>query len=315
MEAGSTLSIKRSVPQGSILGPILFLAYVNDLPGAISVDRAVTLQYADDTSFCVRCSREQPLGLVLQAVMEKAKDWFAANQLFLNEAKTTQLSFQLQHSNDSSNHKFLGVLFDTSLGWQGHVTFLNKQLSSSLYAMRKIRFTAGQQAALTVYHALFHSRMSYGIKSWGNAADTHLNTVFLKQKKAVRIIANISAMETCRPYFVQFYIVTLYGQIIFENLCHIKSHNGDYQTHSDIHNHNTRFKNNIVKPASRLHRFRCIGINFFNLLPVGVKELRLSVFRRRIKRYLIGVAPYSFDEFGQALRESRDFDILVPCHV
>lgn len=311
-EVSSTLPIKRGVPQGSILGPILFLVYVNDLPGAISVDQAVTLQYADDTSFCVRCSKDLPLKPVFQAVLERAKLWFTTNKLFLNDEKTTELSFQSRAGGDSSGHKFLGVLFDTSLGWREQIESLNGRLSSSLYALRKIRYTVGQQASLTAYHALFHSKMSYGIIAWGNAADTHLKTVFLKQKRAVRIIANISTMETCRPYFVLFNIVTLYGQIIYENLCHVRSHCGEYQTHNDIHSHNTRFKNNIVKPTSRLHKFGCIGIDFLNLLPVGVRELQLNIFKRRIKRYLVNLAPYSFDEFKTALRESRNFNILIP---
>ena len=306
----SFLPITRGVPQGSILGPILFLVYINDLPNSISCDGCLTILYADDTSFLVRGNGNE-LESSIAAVLDEAKIWFASNRLFLNEAKTDRINFQLRGGKTEPSPKFLGVHLDAALGWVSHISALNGKLATALFVIRKIRYTAGYHAALITYHVLFHSLISYGILAWGNAATAHINTIFVKQKNAVRILANIRSTDSCRPFFKKFNIITIYGQIILDNLCYVKKHTHLYQTHDNIHQHNTRFKGNIVKPSTRLHKIPCLGIDLFNLLPMQYRELSCVVFRNRLKKYLICVCPYTLSEFKDAMREGRDLNILL----
>jgi hypothetical protein len=84
--------VKHGVPQGSILGPLLFLLYINDLPTAIAKNAKLVL-YADDTSLIITSSNHTEFATKLNNVLADAQEWFKSNLLFLNFSKTTYLQF------------------------------------------------------------------------------------------------------------------------------------------------------------------------------------------------------------------------------
>jgi len=112
-----------------------------------------------------------------------------------------------------------------------------------------------KEAALTVYFACVHSKISYAILAWGHAADTV--RVFALQRRAIRILSNIGYRDNCRFYFTKLKILTVYSLYIYHQcLVHVKNHENSYNTHESIHYHHTRTKGNIYTDFCRIHKLK-----------------------------------------------------------
>ncbi|CAH2211370.1 jg21981 [Pararge aegeria aegeria] len=235
---GSVMKI--GVPQGSILGPFLFLIYINDLP-YLAKDKHGIVLFADDTSLTFKINRRELAFDDVNNSLAKVVQWFEANNLVLNGKKTKCIKFTLPNvkhvkttvllNNEELKLEdttvFLGITLDSKLQWGPHVNNLSNRLSSAAYAVKKIRHMTDVETARLVYFSYFHSIMSYGILLWGNAAD--ISTIFVLQKRAVRSIYKMGPRESLRDKFKDFKIMTVYSQYIFENL--MSSHFGDYDPH------------------------------------------------------------------------------------
>ncbi|CAH2096769.1 unnamed protein product [Euphydryas editha] len=174
--------VTMGVPQGSILGPFLFLVHINDLPHLVRDDHEIVL-FADDTS-----------------LLFKVIHWFNINNLLLNESKTKCVRFTLPNVKLATTSirirdeemelvdqaVFLGITLDSKLQWGPHIGKLSGRLSSADYAVKKIRQLTDIKTARLVYFSYFHSIMTYGLLLWGNAVD--IQFIFILQKRAVRAI-------------------------------------------------------------------------------------------------------------------------------
>ena len=149
------------------MGPLFFTMYMNDLPPNVP---AHSVLYADDTTLIVSGKSREQLTTNMHRATTTANDWFKANQLSLNETKTVQILFTCDRrgGDESVSAKLLGIWLDTRLTWRTHIQALEGELSKAVYAIGRIRSIIGRGAALTAYHALFHSKMSYGIVLWGS---------------------------------------------------------------------------------------------------------------------------------------------------
>lgn len=193
--------------------------------------------------------------------------------------------------------KFLGLYLDGSLSWQSHIEYLCKRLASAVYGIRRVRKCVGREAALMAYHSLFQSVMSYGIVAWGGAAEIHLHRVFVLQKAAVRSIVGAAYLEHCRPIYLMLRIMTLYSMIVYHNLWFIKANIDSFTRHSDIHDYDTRGREDLLPPHRRLHKTTLQGIKFFNKLPLDIRSLNLRAFKSRMRGILTDCTLYSFREF------------------
>ena len=206
------LPVHLGVPQGSILGPFLFLVYINDLPFYLKNMCDVVL-FADDTSLIFKVGRNRDHFDEVNSALNEVTKWFTANNLVLNAKKTKCIKFTLPNvkhlgpnielNNEmleaSTSTLFLGITLDSKLQWGAHITYLSARLSSAAYAIRKVRGLTDVDTARLVYFSYFHSVMSYGILLWGRAAD--IQCIFVLQKRAIRAIYQLGTRVSLREKF------------------------------------------------------------------------------------------------------------------
>ena len=157
-------NIDCGVPQGSVLGPLLFLIMVNDLSFNVNCE---SIQFADDTSLYMSSCNIMDLNNFMANSLEQATMWFEANGFTMNISKTQQLLFTLKNirPNDMSSHeKLLGIYLDTNLTWTEHINFICIRLSRVIYLLRHLRKTISKVYLKSAYYGFFHSILvcSYG---------------------------------------------------------------------------------------------------------------------------------------------------------
>lgn len=304
--------VTMGVPQGSILGPFLFLIYINDLPFHVRDNHKILL-FADDTSLVFKIKRQLQNFQEINVALAKVVHWFNINNLLLNPSKTKLIKFSMPNVRQLrtivqlngieldpvESTVFLGITVDAKLQWGPHINKLSGRLSSAAYAVKKIRLITDVDTARIVYFSYFHSLMSYGILLWGGCADIH--SIFVLQKRAVRAIYNLGPRVSLREKFKEINILTVTSQYIFENLMFVHKNESNFVKLSDVHSMNTRNKHNLAVHATRLHRvsnsFMGQCIRFYNKLPIHVRKLPTKKFKTFIKLKLSRKGYYKISDY------------------
>jgi hypothetical protein len=243
------IALDISVIQGSTLGPILFLCYINDFWTATSL---FSVLFADDTTCLAKGFNLRELTCYVNGELRKIANWFRSNKMALNTSKTKFMIFRtrgkqineqecrlfydstelglisdpqlvtpldrVHNSGSETSFKLLGVYFDEYLSFDAHIEHLCKKVSKTLFSLNKIKNFVNPAALKKLYYALVHSSISYCLNVYGSANKTKLAPLFLKQKKAIRIISRAKYRDHTAPLFANLEILPLDELVSYQRL-------------------------------------------------------------------------------------------------
>ena len=299
-------------PQGSCLGPLLFLVFCNDLD--LQLQYLSSLQFADDTTLYISHQNRNYIQFCIEQDMIHLKDWFRANKLTLNIDKTVAMIFDPKRMNHNTkrinnNHsairisiedvavpivphtKFLGIWIDDNLTWNIHLQKLETRLKTKICMLQRGKNILTVHAKKILYYAQVHSLLAYGLIIWGNMLNRTRQTRLQKiQNKAVQLIA---PHKNLRAIYKDHRILNIAQLIQLENIkMWHKYHNNQLpeklqhnmstdhrrkSTHK-IHNYNTRNKGipNLPQVTNSCYKnsFLSDGLRDYQLTPQSVKECK-----------------------------------------
>ena len=213
--SSNSQQIKYGVPQGSILGPLLFLIYVNDIVNNLKYSKVIL--FADDTNLLLNDKNLKNIVKNANSELSRLQTWFAANKLSLNIAKTTYMIFHSKQKILPLNElpikignttikrqqitKFLGAHIDENLNWKSHLSQKATHIVKTTSVMSRLKHFVPHKVLKSIYNALIAPQLSYAILAWGNVSNREMTRLKIVQKKAVRIIHKSKYNSHCNPLF------------------------------------------------------------------------------------------------------------------
>ena len=266
-----TRTIKTGVPQGSILGPLLFLLYINDME--MVSEKLQTIIFADDTNIFLSGPNIKDLTHILNTELTTLAEWLTRNRLSLNIKKTHFMVFKpkrnskyetpsIEINNEKISEvkecKFLGVMLDNELNWKAHCNYIKNKLSKSIGILSKARKVVDKSCMKTLYYSFIHPYLLYSNITWGNSEGNTLWTVFKIQKIAIRLMGNLRKRDSTSKTYKELKILklpdlyTLTSTLFMWDYIHHKlpdPFTDFFTTAEHIHNHNTRNRFEIRTPG------------------------------------------------------------------
>ena len=320
--ASDLLNIECGVPQGSVLGPMLFLLYVNDMSLCSNILKFFL--FADDTTILCSSDKLDNLYDIMNAELIHLTDWFATNKLSLNITKTNYILFK-NHKGDKDTQniqtlllnnnkvvqvqttKFLGVEVDHKLNWSHHIKRVENKLSSNIYILRKVRHKINKQTAFLLYDTLILPHLSYCNLVWGNTFKKYLLNILRLQKRALRVCileknlksANLFSLCNRLPFelIARYQSLQIVHQFFYDyNTLPITISSLLTKT-SNVHQYATRAADNLclfIHPSKleiRKKAFKVCVPEQWNELPLDLRYTNsFLLFKRNLKHHFLSAS-------------------------
>lgn len=224
-EPSRMLKTNIGVPQGSILGPFLFLVFVNDLPSYLIED---CILYADDTNIFITSKNESTLYKTAEVILQKLSLWLHTNKLVPNTSKSNYMVFSAKNKTLTNNYnlclnnellqrvqntKFLGVTLDNQLTWKIHVQLLCAKIYKNMPILYKLRHIFPLKTLLAIYNCFVHCHIQYATAVYGLTYRTTLLPVQTAQNTALRIILFLRKRDSVQFAYPLLNILSVHQSI------------------------------------------------------------------------------------------------------
>ena len=308
------LPIHCGVPQGSVLGPLLFLLYINDIDKVCP--NLCPILFADDTNLFISGENITNLYNSMNNALSKISLWLKTNKLSINIEKTHYMLFTNKKPKNIPNlslnmngtplqkvesTKFLGVIIDEKLNFKKHIDYIRKKMSKNIGIISKAKQYFDVHTLTTLYYTFVYPYLNYCIEVWGSASVTSLNVLLKLQKRICRIISHSGFLAHSLPLFKSLRILTvtdIYHLSLATFIFRFKKNllpsifNDYFIINERRHSVNTRQINNFHIPFCRLThtqkfvKYKCV--TYWNNLDQFFKQLNtLSQFRKSLKKHLL----------------------------
>ena len=191
-----------------------------------------------------------------------------------------------------SKHKVLGIILDEKLRYQHHIQYICKKVSKGISILHQLRNTVPEFVLKCLYNAHILPHILYCNALWGGTFSTHLQPLFILQKRAVRIISKSLYYDHTQPIFKRLKILKLYDQVKLEVATYMFKNRNSLDFQRRLHNYNTRQYDNLILPRHDLTQYeRSIsyaGPKLWNSLSNQLKTITtIKSFRRQYKKELL----------------------------
>ena len=310
--------IKAGVPQGSILGPLLFLLYINDIVKNIGSNIRL---FADDTSLFIIVDNPTTAALCFNSDLEKLSRWAAIWLVTFNPSKNESLvisrkinkpihpplymqNVQIQ---EVSSHKHLGLYFSNDCSWQQHIDYIKQKAWFRIHIMRKLKFKLDRKSLETIYLTFIRPLLEYKDVICDNCTQYEKNELDKIQNEAARITTGTTKLVSLDNLYKKVRWQTLHRRRqdhkftlfykMFNQLTPVYLSSLIPQQVNAISHHNLRNSNDIhtIRSNTSLYHnsFLPSTLRQWNSLPVEVRQLNtLSSFKTFLKKDLQSVPTY-----------------------